>query len=406
MPHSQFHPAVADWFRDTFGAPTAVQAEAWPAIAAGRHTLIAAPTGSGKTLAAFLAAIDDLVRRAEAGTLEDSVQVVYVSPLKALSNDIRLNLEGPLAAIEERLAAAGSAGAGIRSGVRTGDTPQSERATQRQRPPHILVTTPESLHILLTAESGRAMFGDTRTVIVDEIHATAPTKRGAHLALSLERLAALSEHPLTRVGLSATQKPIAEVARFLVGSRHIDAAGTPDCRIIDAGHFKGADLAIEVPNSPLEAIMANEVWEEVYDRIAALAADNRTTLVFANTRRLVERVARHLGERIGEDQVAAHHGSLSRDRRLHAERALKYGEIRLLVASASLELGIDIGEVDLVVQLGSTRTIANFLQRVGRAGHRVDAVPKGRLFPLSRDDLVEGIALLQAAGDGELDRLA
>ncbi|MFA9461334.1 DEAD/DEAH box helicase [Thiohalorhabdus sp. Cl-TMA] len=405
MSFDRFHPAVADWFRTAFGDPTPVQAEAWPAVASGRHALIAAPTGSGKTLAAFLAALDDLVRQAEAGPLENAVQVVYVSPLRALSNDIRLNLEAPLAGIEERLNAAGSAPTGIRTMVRTGDTPQAERDAMRKRPPHILVTTPESLHILLTSESGRGMLETTRTVIVDEIHAMAPSKRGAHLALSLERLEALADRPLTRVGLSATQKPIVEVARFLVGAGHLDAEGNPDCRVIDAGHYRRADLAVEVPQSPLEAVMANEVWEEVYDRIADLAAGHRTTLVFANTRRTAERVARHLGERLGEEQVAAHHGSLSRDRRLAAERALKHGEIRLLVATASLELGIDIGEVDLVVQLGSTRTIANFLQRVGRSGHAVTATPKGRLFPLSRDDLVECIALVRAARDGALDRL-
>ncbi|HKJ72079.1 MAG TPA: DEAD/DEAH box helicase, partial [Gammaproteobacteria bacterium] len=410
MPLETFHPAVRAWFEAALGAPTAVQAEAWPEIAAGRHTLIAAPTGSGKTLAAFLAVLDDLVRRAQDGPLPDAVQVVYVSPLKALSNDIRKNLEVPLAAIEGELARRGAAQAGIRTQVRTGDTPRSERDAMRKRPPHVLVTTPESLHILLTSESGRAMLGGAGTVIVDEIHALAASKRGAHLALSLERLEALTRGhgdgtPLTRIGLSATQKPISEVARFLVGSRHLDAAGEPDCRIIDAGHFRAADLAVEVPDSPIEAVMAGEVWQEVYDRIQTLALEHRTTLVFANTRRMAERVARHLGERLGEGQVMAHHGSLSRGRRLEAERALKHGEIRLLVATASLELGIDIGEVDLVVQLGSTRTIANFLQRVGRSGHTLGATPRGRLFPLSRDDLVECIALVRAARDGELDRL-
>jgi ATP-dependent Lhr-like helicase len=405
MPLETFHPAVRTWFEAALGAPTAVQAEAWPEITAGRHTLIAAPTGSGKTLAAFLAVIDDLVQRAQAGPLPDAVQVVYVSPLKALSNDVQKNLEVPLAAIEGELERRGAAEAGIRTLVRTGDTPRAERDAMRKRPPHVLVTTPESLSILLTSASGRAMLGGTGTLIVDEIHALAASKRGAHLALSLERLEALTDTPLTRIGLSATQKPIGEVARFLVGSRHLDAAGEPDCRIIDAGHFRAADLAVAVPDSPIEAVMANEVWQEVFDRIQSLAEAERTTLVFANTRRMAERVARHLGERLGEDRVMAHHGSLSRERRLAAERALKHGDIRLLVATASLELGIDIGEVDLVVQLGATRTIANFLQRVGRSGHTLGGTPKGRLFPLSRDDLVESIALVRAARDGELDRL-
>ncbi|MFB6260457.1 MAG: DEAD/DEAH box helicase, partial [Thiohalorhabdaceae bacterium] len=405
MPLETFHPAVRRWFEAALGTPTGVQAEAWPAITGGRHTLIAAPTGSGKTLAAFLAVLDDLVRRAQEEPLPDAVQVVYVSPLKALSNDIQKNLEVPLAAIEGELERRSASEANIRTMVRTGDTPRAERDAMRKRPPHVLVTTPESLYILLTSESGRAMLGSAQTAIVDEIHALAASKRGAHLALSLERLEALTDRPLTRIGLSATQKPITEVARFLVGSHHLDEAGAPDCRIIDAGHFRTADLAVEVPNSPIEAVMANEVWEEVYDRIQTLAGANRTTLVFANTRRMAERVARHVGERLGEDQVMAHHGSLSRQRRLEAERALKHGEIRVLVATASLELGIDIGEVDLVVQLGSTRTIANFLQRVGRSGHHIDAVPKGRLFPVSRDDLVECLALIRAARDGELDRL-
>ncbi|MEF8793295.1 DEAD/DEAH box helicase [Thiohalorhabdus sp.] len=405
MPLETFHPAVRNWFEASLGAPTGVQAEAWPSIAGGRHTLIAAPTGSGKTLAAFLAVIDYLVQRAQDGPLPDAVQVVYVSPLKALSNDIQKNLEVPLAAIEGELERRGASEAGIRTLVRTGDTPRSQRDAMRKRPPHVLVTTPESLYIMLTSESGRAMLGSTRTAIVDEIHALAASKRGSHLALSLERLETLTDRPLTRIGLSATQKPIHEVARFLVGSRHVDGFAEPDCRIIDAGHFRTADLAVEVPDSPLEAVMANEVWEEVYNRLQTLAGAHRTTLVFANTRRMTERVARHVGERLGEDQVMAHHGSLSRQRRLEAERALKHGEIRVLVATASLELGIDIGEVELVIQLGSTRTIANFLQRVGRSGHHVDAVPKGRLFPISRDDLVECLALVRAARDGELDRL-
>ncbi|MCL4802612.1 MAG: DEAD/DEAH box helicase, partial [Burkholderiales bacterium] len=396
-----FHPAVRAWFGAAFPAPTAPQIAAWPAIKSGRHALVAAPTGSGKTLAAFLAAIDELVREGVARGLADETHVVYVSPLKALSNDIQRNLVGPLAGIRAELAARGLPDVEIRTLVRTGDTPQAERALMRKRAPHIVVTTPESLYILLTSASGRKMLATTRTVIVDEIHALAPNKRGAHLALSLERLAALAGPGLVRVGLSATQKPIDEIARFLVGDR-ADAA----CAIVDTGHARARDLALELPEAPLEAVMSGEAWGGVYDRLAALAAEHRTTLVFVNTRRLAERAARHLSERIGAERVAAHHGSLSRELRLDAERRLKCGELKVLVATASLELGIDIGEVDLVCQLGATRTIAAFLQRVGRSGHAVGGLPKGRLFPLSRDDLCDAAALLDAARRGELDRVA
>jgi ATP-dependent Lhr-like helicase len=400
-----FHPAVAAWFKAAFAGPTPCQARAWPAIQAGRHTLIAAPTGSGKTLAAFLAAIDSLVRQAEAGELQDLTQVVYVSPLKALSNDIRRNLELPLSGIREQLRRQGFPDADIRTLVRTGDTPQHERLAMRKRPPHILVTTPESLYILLTSQGGREMLRTTRTVIVDEIHAVAGSKRGSHLALSLERLDALAGARLVRVGLSATQRPIEDVARFLVGAGNAETNVQPDCAIIDTGHARARDLAIEVPNSPLQAVMSNEVWEEVYNRLAALITEHRTTLIFVNTRRLAERVARHLSERLGEENVTAHHGSLAREQRLNAEQRLKSGALRALVATASLELGIDIGDVDLVCQLGSTRSIATFLQRVGRSGHGVGGLPKGRIFPLSRDELVECVALLDAVRRGELDRL-
>ena len=398
-PTALFHPAVAAWFERSFAAPTAAQAEAWPAIQAGRHVLIAAPTGSGKTLAAFLAAIDGLVRQGLAGELRDETQVVYVSPLKALSNDIRRNLEAPLAGIREALQEQGLPDVAIRSWVRTGDTPQGERQQMHRRPPHIVVTTPESLYILLGSQSGRAMLATTRTVIVDEIHAVAANKRGSHLAVSLERLAALAEGRLLRIGLSATQKPIETVARFLVG------AGCDECTIVDTGHRRARDLAIEVPSSPLEAVMSGDVWQEVYDRLADLVREHRTTLVFVNTRRLVERVTRHLSERIGADQVTAHHGSLAKELRLDAEQRLKAGALQALVATASLELGIDIGEVDLVCQLGSPRAIATFLQRVGRSGHAVDGTPKGRLFPLSRDELVECAALVDSVRRGELDHL-
>jgi ATP-dependent Lhr-like helicase len=399
MPLRAFHPAVARWFRGVFDAPTEAQAAAWPAIAEGRHTLIAAPTGSGKTLAAFLAAIDALVRQAAAGTLADQVQIVYVSPLKSLSNDIRRNLEHPLEGCIEELKKMHLPAAQIRSQVRTGDTPQSERTAMLKLPPHILVTTPESLYLLLTSESGRRMLATTRSVIVDEIHAVAATKRGSHLALSLERLADLTGGRLQRVGLSATQKPIDEMARFLVGS------SGEDCVIVDSGHVRQRDIALVLPDSPLEAVMSTEVWNTLYDRIATLINEHHTTLIFANTRRMVERVTRHLSERIGLENIAAHHGSLAKEQRLDAEQRLKSGQLKALVATASLELGIDIGDVELVCQLGTPRAISTFLQRVGRANHAVGGVPKGRLSPLSRDELVECTALLDAVRAGELDRL-
>ena len=399
MALENFHPAVARWFAGAFGALTTAQVAAWPAIAQGRHTLIAAPTGSGKTLASFLAAIDALVRQAAAGALPDQVQVVYVSPLKALSNDISRNLEQPLAGCLAELQNLGLPAPEIRSQVRTGDTPQAERAAMLKRPPHILVTTPESLYLLLTSDSGRRMLATTRTVIVDEIHAVAATKRGAHLALSLERLADLCGRRLQRVGLSATQKPIDEVARFLVGTEG------GDCDIVDAGHVRHRDLALVLPDSPLEAVMSTEVWNTLYDRIAKLIDEHHTTLIFANTRRMVERVTRHLSERIGADNIAAHHGSLAKEQRFDAEQRLKAGKLKVMVATASLELGIDIGDVELVCQLGTPRAISTFLQRVGRANHAVGGVPRGRLFPLSRDELVECAALLDAVRAGELDRL-
>ncbi len=400
-----FHPAVANWFSKNFPAPTRPQDLAWPAIKARQHTLIAAPTGSGKTLAAFLSAIDDLVKQRLAGTLEDTTQVVYVSPLKALSNDIQRNLQAPLEGIHLELQSMLLGEANIRTLVRTGDTPQAERTAMLKRPPHIIVTTPESLYILLTSEGGRRMLKTARTLIVDEIHALVGDKRGSHLALSIERLQALVEEPLVRIGLSATQRPIVEVARFLVGTAGLSPDGTPRCNIIDTGHARQLDLGIEVPDSPLDAVMSGEVWDEVYDRLAQLILSHRTTLVFVNTRRLAERAARHLGERIGNENVTSHHGSLAREQRLAAEQRLKAGELRALVATASLELGIDIGAVDLVCQLGSTRSIAAFLQRVGRSGHSVGGFPKGRIFPQTRDELVECAALLDAVRRGELDHL-
>ena len=420
-----FHPAVARWFGKSFPAATPPQAQAWPAIKEQRNTLIAAPTGSGKTLAAFLAAIDDLVRLGVAGKLDDTTHVVYVSPLKALSNDIQRNLQIPLAGIQEELRALGLPEVNIRTFVRTGDTPAGERTAMTKRPPHIVVTTPESLYILLTSEGGRRMLQTTRTLIVDEIHAVVGDKRGSHLALSIERLehliqqhnsqlapdeirnpqSAIRNSKLIRIGLSATQRPIEEVARFLVGNANINSDNTPNCTIIDSGHTRRLDLGIELPESPLQAVMSGEVWEEIYDRLAQLIREHKTTLVFVNTRRLAERVSRHLGERLGDENIAAHHGSLAREQRLAAEQRLKAGELSALVATASLELGIDIGDVNLVCQLGSTRSIASFLQRVGRSNHTVAGFPKGRIFPLSRDELVECAAIVDSVRRGELDRL-
>jgi len=451
MPLQDFHPAVAAWFQASFAEPTAPQKAAWPSIRSGRHTLVAAPTGSGKTLTAFLSAIDALVREgvAHGGALPDATTVVYVSPLKALSNDIRINLEAPLEGIRAELEKLGLPDVDIRTAVRTGDTPQAERNVMRKQPPHILVTTPESLYILLGSESGRAMLKTTREVIVDEIHALASSKRGAHLALSLERLESLCQRRLLRIGLSATQKPIEDVAKFLVGAHavlslpsgekvgvrgpsgdtptkkhatkgtgaspepssdppgHLLSSGEKDSNvnIIDVGHTRHRDLAIEVPPVPLEAVMSNDCWELIYNRLTQLVETHRTTLVFVNTRRMAERVARHLSERMGKEAVAAHHGSLAKEQRLDAEQRLKRGDLRVLVATASLELGIDIGDVDLVCQLSSPRSIAAFLQRAGRSGHAVNGTPKARLFPTSRDDLVECTALLDCVRRGELDTL-
>jgi ATP-dependent helicase Lhr and Lhr-like helicase len=393
------HPLVAEWFVRKFGTPTEPQAQGWPHILAGRTTLISAPTGSGKTLAAFLACIDRLVRKALAGDLTDRTEVLYVSPLKALGNDIQKNLEGPLGEI---LALAGERGLlmpEIRTAVRTGDTLAHERRSMLKRPPHILVTTPESLYILLTADKSRAILRDVETVIVDEIHAVADDKRGAHLTLSLERLEALSHRPPIRIGLSATQKPIEEVAHFLTGS------GRADPVIVDIGHKRKLDLGIEVPPMPLGPVASNEMWDTIYDRLVALVAEHRSTLVFVNTRRMAERLCHELGERIGEENVAAHHGSLSRKLRLAAEKKLKEGQVRVLVATASLELGIDVGTVDLAVQINSPRSIAVALQRVGRSGHWRGAVPKGRFFATTRDDLMECAALVRAIRQGDLDRL-
>ncbi len=393
------HPLVQEWFVRRFGTPTEPQAQGWPHILAGKTTLISAPTGSGKTLAAFLICIDRLVRKALAGNLTDRTEVLYVSPLKALSNDIQKNLETPLGEIFQLAGERGMLMPEVRTAVRTGDTLAHERRAMLARPPHILVTTPESLYILLTAAKSREILTSVETVIVDEIHAVADDKRGAHLALSLERLNQLTGKRLTRIGLSATQKPIETVAHFLTGSDSSDPV------VVQIGHRRQMDLAVEVPSSELGPVASNEMWGEIYDRLAQLANQHSSTLIFVNTRRLAERVAHHLAERLGRDAVAAHHGSLSRKLRLNAERKLKAGEIRALVATASLELGIDIGSVDLVCQIGSPRSISVGLQRIGRAGHWRGAIPKGRLFATTRDDLIENAALVRAIRLGDLDRI-
>jgi ATP-dependent Lhr-like helicase len=396
-PLAAFHPAVSAWFRDKLGEPTPVQERAWETIRGGTHTLIAAPTGSGKTLAAFLTILNDFVEQACRGDLAQTTTVLYVSPLKALSNDVEKNLNRPLREIQDALFASELRKVDIRVAVRTGDTPAAERAAMIKTNPHILITTPESLFLLLTSKRGRDMLKRVRTVIVDEIHALVGEKRGAHLALSLERLQELAGETLVRIGLSATQKPIEEVSRFLTG-------GAP-CSIIDTGHRRNLDLQIEMPESPLTAVMANEVWDEVYARIEQLVAQHRTTLLFVNTRRLAERMAHRLSQSLGEDKVAAHHGSLSKDRRFSAEQRLKSGQLAVLVATASLELGIDIGSVDLVIQIACPKSISALLQRVGRSGHAVGGTPKGRIFPLTRDELIEAAALIDAVRRGELDTL-
>ena len=395
-----FHPIIRTWFERRFGAPTGAQAQGWPAIASGRHTLIAAPTGSGKTLAAFLTSLDMLVKQAqENGGLPDATQVVYVSPLKALANDIQRNLIAPLDEIRAAAEEAETPLPEIRVAVRTGDTPQKERALHARKPPHVLVTTPESLFILLTSERGRNALKSARALILDELHAVAPNKRGSHLALSVERLRRLADGPVTRIGLSATQKPIEEAARFLTG-------GSGDCAVVNVGHRRAIDVAIEMPpDYELGPIATHEMWAQTLDRVTELAGGHGTTLVFVNTRRLVERVAHLLSDRLGEENVAAHHGSLSRETRQDAERRLKEGRVKVCVASASLELGIDVGDVDLVCQIASPRNIGVALQRVGRSGHFLGGVPKGRFFPLTRDELVETVALLRCIGSGELDAL-
>lgn len=410
-----FHPLIAAWFRARFGAPTEPQRIGWPHITAGRDVLIAAPTGSGKTLAAFLACLNTLVlhelrahpQPASAGTLSSTpasgIAILYLSPLKALSNDVQRNLQQPLQELAALAAAQRTPFPTISVGVRTGDTPMAEREQLAKHPPHILVTTPESLYIMLTTARGRHALRQVRTVIVDEIHAIAGDKRGAHLALSLERLDRLVGQngyaPPVRVGLSATQRPMDRIARLLVGY------GRPLPVIVDGGHRRDVDLAVEITDDELGAVASHEQMGRVYDRIAALVTSHQSTIVFVNTRRLVERVAAALETRLGADHVVAHHGSMSRAMRLAAEEKLKFGQVKCAVATASLELGIDVGAVDLVVQLGSPRSLATFLQRVGRSGHHLRGTPKGRLFALTRDQLVECAALVRGVRRGNLDEI-
>jgi ATP-dependent Lhr-like helicase len=399
MLHNAFQPLLGRWFQERFASPTEAQRLGWPTILQRQDTLIAAPTGSGKTLTAFLASLDRLLQLALSGELRHQTYVLYVSPLRALSNDIQRNLQGPLAELLRMARQQQPQCPEIRALVRTGDTPASERQRMVRQPPHILVTTPESLYLLLTGARSREIMRHVETVIVDEIHAVARDKRGAHLALSLERLDALCTARPVRIGLSATQKPIDDLARFLVG------AGAPLPAVVDVGHSRALDLAVEVPSRELQAVCTHEHWAEVYERLVQLIGEHRSTLIFVNTRKLAERVAHQLRERVGEGQVLPHHGSLSHESRQRAEQRLKDGTLKAVVATASMELGIDVGYIDLVCQLGTPRSIATFLQRVGRAGHSLGRVPKGRLFGLTRDELIECLALTRAVGEGRLDRV-
>ncbi|MFN0052730.1 MAG: DEAD/DEAH box helicase, partial [Planctomycetales bacterium] len=410
MSLDSFHPIIKRWFASRFQEPTEPQRRGWPEIAAGHDTLIAAPTGSGKTLTAFLAAIDRLLKLGIEGILPETLRVIYISPLRALSNDMHRNLEVPLAEISALAAEGGLEIPPIRAGLRTGDTSASKRAALIKHPPHILVTTPESLYLLLTSVRGRERLRTVETVIVDEIHALVRDKRGSHLALSLERLAALTSGRVQRIGLSATQRPMEEIAAFLVGS---PATSTPmdqspeprPCRIIDAGHQRDLDLDVEIPPSELGAVCMHEQWAEVNARLCELINAHKSTLVFVNTRRMAERVTHQLTQILGEEAVSSHHGSLAAPHRHDTEQRLKSGRLKAVVATASLELGLDIGHIDLVIQLGSSKSIATFLQRVGRSGHALGLVPKGRLFALTRDELVESLALVRAIRAGRLDAI-
>lgn len=398
-----FTDLTRDWFAQRFGAPTAPQRLGWPSIQAGLDTLIAAPTGSGKTLAAFLASLDRLFEAGCAGRLEEGVHTLYVTPLKALSNDIHRNLQTPLEELTRGAKAAGWPSFEVRAALRTGDTPSHLRQSMARKPPHILVTTPESLYMLLTSSRARTMLRGVRAVIVDEIHALVRDKRGSHLSLSLERLEAICDAPPVRVGLSATQRPIEEIAAFLVGAGRLDESGRPRCRIVDAGFVRKLDLDVLTPADELGAVATREQWNQIHERLVALIESHRATLVFVNTRRMAERLSYALAERLGKEKVSSHHGSLSKETRLDAERRLKDGELKAIVATASLELGIDVGYVDLVCQIGSARSIAATVQRIGRSGHSLGAAPKGRIFALTRDDLLESLATVRAIRRGTLD---
>ena len=398
MPLESFHPVVRQWFNQNFNDPSEIQSLAWPEILNRSNVLLSAPTGSGKTLAAFMAVLNDLFERRLDDTLEDRTQVVYVSPLKALSNDIHRNLQVPLKGIKALLEQNGYPNTDVRAMVRTGDTPGSERAKMIRTPPHILVTTPESLYLLLTSNGGREMLSSAGTLIVDEIHAVAGNKRGAHLSISMERLARLSRNPVHRIGISATQKPIERMAHFLTGNAE-------PCKILNIGHRRELELDIELPESPLTAVMANEVWEEIHQSLERTITEHQTTLIFVPTRSMAERLSHHLSDRLGPEVVSAHHGSMSREKRLDAETRLKAGALSALVATGSLELGIDVGSIDLVVQIGSPKSIATLLQRVGRSGHTLEGTPSGKLYPLTKDELVEAVALLDSVRRGELDNL-
>lgn len=397
-----FHPSIVSWFNKNYESPTQVQLESWESIKTHKNTLIAAPTGSGKTLAAFLSAINDLIIQGINGRLNVGTQIIYVSPLKALSNDIEKNLREPLSGIKEELELMGIYSPEITVMVRTGDTPQYERIQMIKSPPHILITTPESLYLLLTSKNGRKLLSPVHTVIIDEIHAMVGDKRGSHLSLSLERLNILANNGLKRIGLSATQKPIEKVAQFLTGNTDDEYE---NCKIINTGHSRNLDLSIEIPKSPLSSVMANEVWGEIYERIIELINSHKTTLIFVNTRKLAERLSHKLSEQMGPGAVLGHHGSMSKERRLEAEQKLKSGNLKCLVATASMELGIDVGSIDLVIQISSPRSIAAFLQRVGRSGHSVKKTPKGILFPLTLDELIECAAIMDAIRRKELDQI-
>ncbi|MBA2261948.1 MAG: DEAD/DEAH box helicase, partial [Solirubrobacterales bacterium] len=423
-PLAAFTPTVRDWFGRAFAGPTPAQELAWPAIATGEHVLISAPTGSGKTLAAFLWGLDRLAgdgaRRSPVPATEETgdvawrstlaategrnrfTRLVYVSPLKALAYDVDRNLRAPLRGI----------GADLRVGIRTGDTPSREREAMRRTPPDILITTPESLYLMLTSRAQSILTG-VEAVIVDEVHAVAATKRGAHLALTLERLAAISDHDPQRIGLSATQNPLEEVGRYLVGPRR-------RCRIVDVGVTKPLDLRIHVPvesmvepdadalADPLDPAAGGEatrrsIWPAIYPELLAQVREHRSTIVFVNNRRMAERLALRLNELAGEAIARAHHGSLAREERTVVEEQLKAGELPCLVATSSLELGIDMGAVDLVVQVESPKSVARGLQRIGRAGHNVGDVSKGRIFPKFRADLLECAVVVKLMREGRIE---